>query len=224
MLINTKLYIKMTEILKKYCKKFTILSLFLFISSCNCHIPLRVTAIQQHDKSLSCKEIILAINETEHLMQEARKSKSIAFDEILMPLCWMSKYSSSRESIDSIKSRIRYLKDTFSVQGCDDQSNLDIDKPAEKQFYNRNNATPMPQMLLAPNGAILNPMMIPNPNIAPPRAATPNVQFPANSPSPTGFRSLKSENDPWLHEHVLPNGKIYRHSHPNKGPHRHLEY
>ena len=183
-------------------KKTTVLLGAAFIlSSCTCGVPLKVTPIQRSDKKLTCKEVILEINEAEHYREHGGKAKGIELGEALMPICWATGYIDGNKAANQANERIKYLSHIYDLLDCaneeENQQKGDLVK--------------------------VTPIVVP----AAPAAA------PAATPAPTPvkedfngswhYRERGSFGKTILHEHRDSRGKLYIHSHPHDGPHRHIE-
>lgn len=183
-------------------KKFVILAFAsAFLVSCTCGVPLKVTPIQGDDKKLACKDVILEINESEHYRNQAAKEKAIGFNEMFMPMCWVSGYVDGAQAIKAANARIDYLGRIYDLLDC--------------------------------GGKELSESKLPPPPPPPVTMQAPAVGFGSGAPfsrpmsieSPDShYRSVDdSDVESKMHEHRDKNGKIYIHSHPHSGPHRHFE-
>ncbi len=180
-------------------KIFVITATLLLFVSCTCGVPLKVTSIQRSDKKLACKDIILEINESEHYREEAAKEQGIGAGEALMPICWISGYVDGNQAVKSANARINYLGHIYDLLDCGGIDNSKMRQP--------------------PPAAVAIPVA-PAP---PPRIISAK---PLIKPDYSGKGSYKPMNDGGkikLHQHKDAYKKIYVHSHPHTGPHRHLE-
>lgn len=94
------------------------LSLPLAVSACNCGTPLKIKPIQKNDKNLTCKDVILEINEAEFFRKEGENAKKITPDKYLLPMCWLSGYTSGNEAVDAANQRINYLSQLYDILDC----------------------------------------------------------------------------------------------------------
>lgn len=188
-------------------------SLLIFISlslaACSCSAPLKVTSIQRGDKQLTCKDIILEINEAEHYRDQAQKTRGVSVSEVLTPTCWVSGYVDSAGAVNSANARINYLGQIYDLLDCARQSTT---PPPKVQPVAPPPPPPPPRMQRPPQF----PLFTPN---------YPGGAYGATNLPLTGnqhYRRIPGP-DPWLHEHKDANGKIYQHSHQHRGPHQHAE-
>lgn len=173
-----------------------ILSIVLLLAvtvSCNCTSPLRIKSIQKSDKNLTCKDLILEINETEHYRNEALKNRGVNLNNMFMPTCWVTGYIDSEQALKSSNARIDYLGHIYDLLDCGG---------AGKQQA----------------GVVGVPLKV---------QAVPVKSKPVPvPPGHNGYRAIKPAPgakvvDPWLHEHIAKDNKVYQHSHPHSGPHIH---
>jgi len=99
-------------------KKLLLIITTLSLSACNCAEAPIISAMETSDKKLSCKEIILEINEVEQTRKEAQAVKGIALGEILTPTCWISGYADGTKAIKNATSRIDYLGRIYDLLDC----------------------------------------------------------------------------------------------------------
>lgn len=202
-------------------KKFFCIVLILLLSSCNCSPPLRITSIQSTDKKLACKDIILEINEAEHYAQQASEAEGISLDEILVPTCWVTGYLDGNQAKKSSQARIEYLGHIYDLLDCGKA-------PPERPQSNapKNMAPPPVAIQRAPQFVPQRMQSVP-PAFNPggqyaPRGNVEGCVWPDSSIPPYQAIPLShTQKDPNLHSHVDKNGKVYRHSHPHNGAHKH---
>ena len=180
--------------MSKYSKAISLGLVFTVLSSCTCGVPLKVTSIQRSDKKLACKDIILEINEAEHYRDQAAKEKGIGFGESLMPVCWVSGYIDGEEGVKTANARIEYLGQIYDLLDCGGKQQPKISMPPPKPF--------------------VPPVSIPS---------KPKVPAPAADNKPLHYKLIDDGGPNQLHEHKDRFNRIYVHSHPHKGPHRHME-
>ena len=179
-------------------KTLAFTSLFFFVSSCTCGVPLRVTSIQRSDKKLACKDVILEINEAEHYRSQAGQEKGIGMGESLMPLCWVSGYVDGDKAIKTANARIDYLGHIYDLMDCGGADRKKM---------------PLPQ-----------PIIVPVPTAPPPPPRPAPVAAPVQNQRGEAYYKLKKNLGPdEMHEHRDKRRKLYIHSHKHNGPHRHLE-
>ena len=100
---------------------FTIGSL-LILSACGSgDYSTSVKAMQRKDKRLSCKEILLEMNEAEHYRKMAHKNKGPKLKNVLMPLGYVSTYMNAEEAIGASEARVGYLDQIYEIMRCDEK-------------------------------------------------------------------------------------------------------
>lgn len=93
--------------------------LMAILSGCSSHEPAtKVTPMQKKDKRLSCKEILLEMNEAEFYRQMAYKNKGPKIKNVLMPLGYISTYMDSNEAIEAADARVSYLDRIYEIMNC----------------------------------------------------------------------------------------------------------
>lgn len=208
-------------------KKILIIGLALVaVVSCTCGVPFKVTAIQRSDKKLSCKDVILEVNEAEHYRAMAGKERGVGMGEMMMPLCWVSGFVDSEKAIDSANERIKYLSEVYDLLDCGRQMPR---PPAFANIPRVQQPAPQPRPII---------MQVPAPQPMPPSDAfaggrdgrdgldgndgkgAPYIEMERGD---AHYKLLEDAGPRQWHEHKDRNGKVYIHSHPHKGPHRHLE-
>ncbi|MDB2414918.1 hypothetical protein N9W34_04020 [Rickettsiales bacterium] len=156
--------------------------------------------MQKGDKKLACKDIILEINEVEHLRSQAAIDRGISLGEIFMPICWVSGYMDSDAAIKSANARIDYLGHIYDLLDCGGS---------------------MKQSIKPQSPAMKPPVLAPS---KPPVNVSGKNRQQSMLPLVKSSKMIdKGSNEyiRWLHEHVDSDGKIIQHSHPYVGPHRH---
>lgn len=171
--------------------------------SCTCATPLKVSEIQKSDKKLSCKDVILEINESEHYRALAKKEEGIHFGNMLMPVCWVTGYVDSRKAISAAEARVKYLGHIYDVLDCGGKSDKS-EKPAAA------GAAPF----VAPPIIQIQPVQdIP--------AAVETQKAPSSSKA--GQCTTQENIAKYTHQHTDRLGRVYTHCHYNTGPHKHLD-
>jgi len=176
--------------------------------SCTCANPLIVSEIQKSDKKLTCKDVILEINESEHYRDLAAREEGIGFGEALMPVCWVSSFVNASRARKAAEDRISYLGHIYDVMDCGGKSDKKgkVLAPAAVPFV------PVQPALMPPK----QPMQI-----APENINRENVS--ESSPKNDGQCSSDIDIEKNTHRHVDKFGRAYVHCHANSGPHRHLD-
>ena len=172
------------------------------LSACTCTTPLVVTEIQRSDKNLTCKDIILEINESEHFKEKANREKGIGFGNALMPVCWLSSYADTSKAVNAANARIAYLGNIYDVLDCGGKSDL----PEGMSSAPRSSAAPA--HIGRQSGAR--------------QRQYPSLKNVVNDDTPMvpgeADDSMVRSN---IHKHMDKSAKTYSHSHYHAGPHRH---
>ena len=87
------------------------------LAACACPHSVRVQPVQRKDKLLSCKEIVLEINEAEYYRRIAAQAKTDNVD-IFSPFCQMHSLRSAEESVQAADKRLEYLNQIYDLMGC----------------------------------------------------------------------------------------------------------
>jgi hypothetical protein len=212
--------------LNKYKKVVSLGAVFAVLSSCTCGVPLRVTPIQKSDKKLTCKDVILEINESEQYREQAANEKGIGLGEALAPICWINSYLDGRSAIKAANERIDYLGHIYDLMDCGG-SDGEKSPPPPVAIQMQQAPAPLPAAPVV-NYNITAPVVPPPP--PPPPAHSPleeDTEAGKSGMVEAGnsyYKLLSSDGKLILHEHLDKNGKKYVHSHPSGDkPHRHLE-
>lgn len=172
--------------------------------SCTCGTPLEVSPIQRDDKKLACKDVILEINEAEHYRDEGVQSQGINMGEALMPICWASGYVDGSKAVKAANSRIDYLGQIYDLLDCGGNASSASSPPPPTAI-----AVPIQRFNNSPPAAISS------------RAG--GFSPPAMGEGRVHYQSKGNNSNKHLHEHKDAKGRVYIHSHPHEGVHRHLE-
>jgi len=113
--------------LKNHKKTWGVLCVVtLMLSACGGGDPSpTVKAMQRKDKSLSCKEVLLEMNEADFYKQTAYKNKGPKLKNVLMPLGYVSTYMNAEEAIGAADARIAYLDRIYEILRCEKKDKLD---------------------------------------------------------------------------------------------------
>ncbi|MDB2414342.1 hypothetical protein N9W34_01055 [Rickettsiales bacterium] len=99
----------------------------------------KVQAMQRKDKNLSCKEVLLEMNEAEFYKQMAFKNKGPKLKNILMPLGYVSTYMDANEVIESANARVSYLDRIYEIMQCESKrasaASVNEDIPVFREVY-----------------------------------------------------------------------------------------
>lgn len=79
----------------------------------------KVKALQRKDKLLTCKEILLEMNEAEFYRSTAERNKGPSMKSVLMPLGYISTYMDAEEAIKAAAARVDYLDRVYQIMDCD---------------------------------------------------------------------------------------------------------
>jgi len=88
------------------------------IASCSGVRSTAVVPVQSKDKQLSCREIMLEINEAEEYKKTAENNKNPDLRSFIAPLGYAYTVSSADDAIDASNKRITYLQDVYRISGC----------------------------------------------------------------------------------------------------------
>lgn len=103
-------------------KNILYLAAFAFVlASCSSDESTKITALQKKDKKLSCKELLLEMNEAEFYRDTAHKNRGPKLKNILMPLGYVSTYMDAGEAIDAAEARVTYLDRIYQIMRCEEQ-------------------------------------------------------------------------------------------------------
>lgn len=127
------------------------LAIALSVSACASHDSTSVKSMQRKDKKLTCKEILLEMNEAEFYKNMAQKNKGPNLKNVLMPLGYISTYMNAEEAIGSSQARIDYLDRIYQIMDCDESSpqatpmHIDMNPGAYQSLGNNLNGYNMQQ-------------------------------------------------------------------------------
>jgi hypothetical protein len=79
----------------------------------------KVKPLQKNDKNLSCREILLEMNEAEFYSKMAHNQRGVKLKSVLMPLGYISTYVDSGEAINAAKARVEYLDKIYEILHCE---------------------------------------------------------------------------------------------------------
>ncbi|MCH2037079.1 MAG: hypothetical protein MK137_00610 [Rickettsiales bacterium] len=100
-------------------KQFLILITTVFmLSSCVCPSAIEVDSVQRNDKKLTCKDVVMEINEAEFFRKEAQQKQYRRVEYMLNPLCYPSGYLSGSKGMRAADSRLDYLNNIYELLGC----------------------------------------------------------------------------------------------------------
>lgn len=97
----------------------TIVALSLLaITSCSGVRSNAVVPVQSKDKQLTCREIVLEMNEAEQYKASAEMNKNPDVRSFLAPLGYVYTMTSANDAIDASEKRISYLREVYQISGC----------------------------------------------------------------------------------------------------------
>ena len=101
-------------------RKFaTLITASMILSSCGGENSPQIKSMQRKDKMLTCKEILLEMNEAEFYKSTAERNKDPKISNMLLPLGYISTYMSAEDAIGAAKARIDYLDRIYQIMECD---------------------------------------------------------------------------------------------------------
>jgi hypothetical protein len=77
-----------------------------------------VQSMQKKDKNLSCKELLLEMNEADFYRNMAHKNRGLKLKNVLMPLGYVSTYMNSEDAIEAADARVSYLDKIYEIMHC----------------------------------------------------------------------------------------------------------
>ena len=119
----------------------------------------RVQAMQAKDKHLSCRELLLEINEAEFTKGMAEKNRGPQLKNILMPIGYISTYMNAGEAVDAANARISYLDKIYEISNCEDMTAANAQ--ADRQYIARSEVSRPPVQQQQPASSIYWQMMTP---------------------------------------------------------------
>jgi len=191
----------------KFLYRSCLIACMTVLVSCNCSPPLRVTSIQKGDKRLTCKDIILEINEAEHYRTQAIDERGIGISEALLPACWASGFVNGAQAKKAADARIEYLGNIYDLLDCGRKADAPAPGPQSKPKL------PPSLKKKAPEPKKEEPKKEKDEWDEEEPLANPR-DVKTNDTSDEELKSL-------MHEHVAKDGTHYRHTHPYAGPHQH---
>ena len=99
-------------------RQLLLMSSVLVISSCSGVRSTSVVPVQSKDKQLTCREIMLEINEAEQYKKAAEGNKDPGLRSFIAPLGYAYTLSSANDAMEASDKRITYLQDIYRISGC----------------------------------------------------------------------------------------------------------
>ncbi len=115
-----------------------------FLSACSGDKSVKVVSLQKKDKSLSCNEVQLEINEAEFYRNTAENNKSPGIKSLLMPIGYISTYVNADEAAGAAEARVKYLNRIYDILDCDNPNSVGNARPVT-EFRQLGRATIKPQ-------------------------------------------------------------------------------
>lgn len=81
----------------------------------------KVKPLQKNDKNLSCREILLEMNEAQFYQKMAHKNRGVKLKNMLMPLGYISTYMDSEDAIGAAQARVEYLDKIYEIMHCEEK-------------------------------------------------------------------------------------------------------
>ncbi len=100
-------------------RALSLLMIVLLVAGCSGKQSQKVASLQRSDKNLSCKEVMLEMNEAEFYRKNAEKNKGPSISSLVMPLGYISTYMSAEDAIDASNGRVKYLNRIYEILDCD---------------------------------------------------------------------------------------------------------
>ncbi len=104
---------------RKYLSIVCFSTALLLLSACSGETSPQVQAMQRKDKQLSCKEVLLEMNEAQFYKKMAQKNKDPKLKTVLMPLGYISTYMGADEAIETASARVDYLDKIYDIMDCE---------------------------------------------------------------------------------------------------------
>lgn len=100
-------------------EKCAVIFSLLILSGCSTSIESKVVQpVQRSDKELSCKELLLEMNEAQYYKKSALNNRGPKIQSVLMPMGYISTYLSAEEAIEASDARVEYLDQIYDILKC----------------------------------------------------------------------------------------------------------
>ena len=80
-----------------------------------------VKPLQKNDKYLTCRELLLEMNEAQFYGKMAHQYRGITLMSIILPLGYISTYVDSGKVIKSAQARVEYLDRIYQIVRCEER-------------------------------------------------------------------------------------------------------
>lgn len=131
-------------------KTISAVFLILAIAGCSGIRSNSVVPVQSKDKQLTCREMLLEMNEAEQYKAAAEKNKNPGVRSFLAPFGYMYTMTSANEAIESSEKRIAYLRDVYQISGCTSGASGLTDQQLRGHTFTGGFPTPSPQQQRSP--------------------------------------------------------------------------
>ncbi len=139
-------------------KLLVVAGISIIVSACNCGGGAGnpdIRPVQKTDKQLSCKDIILEINEAEFYKRTAVERKQGRVEDVLFPYCYPSGYLNANSVQKAAEQRLEYLNQIYDLLDCDAKSRFDARKmPAPTTTYQDITPVPIPSAPVPPRTSV----------------------------------------------------------------------
>lgn len=131
-------------------KTIAIISIVLATAACSGVRSNAVVPVQSKDKQLTCREMLLEMNEAEQYKAAAEKNKNPGVRSFLAPLGYVYTLTSADEAIEASEKRIAYLRDVYQISGCTSGASGLTDQQLRGHTFTGGFPTPSPQQQRSP--------------------------------------------------------------------------
>ena len=126
-------------------RNFLAVLMLLALTNCSGVRSNSVVPVQSKDKQLTCREIVLEMNEAEQYKLSAEKNKNPDVRSFLAPLGYVYTLTSANDAIDSSEKRINYLREVYQISGCTSGASGLTDQQLRGHTFMGGFPTPSPQ-------------------------------------------------------------------------------
>ena len=98
------------------------------------------TVMSPKDKKLSCKELLLEMNEAEFFHKAAQEDQNIGFGGFISPFKSVHTYRTATKTMENTQARVEYLNQIYNVLSCNGRSgvkNASVESPRETMMEDR---------------------------------------------------------------------------------------
>lgn len=141
--------------------------------------------MQRKDKQLSCREVLLEMNEAEFNKKEAVQKRNPGIKSVIMPLGYVSTYMNAEDAIEAADARMSYLDKIYEIMQCENEENGQYSEAPRAPYPTRR---PQQQAPRVSSSYGVAPVSQGSYSAQPPYAATP-----ASAPVPYGYDPAYAE-------------------------------